>query len=86
MAKCPSYKLLPNWNPLQKCANTRTRRIKPSVNARQISKLGCFFFNLKSGLNENIHVCRYKQFGAFGKTDTPKPLDAFCNTALEVVT
>jgi hypothetical protein len=52
VAKCPSYKLLPNWNPLQKCVNTgtRTRRIKPSFNARQISKLECYFY-LKSGLN-----------------------------------
>jgi len=44
MAKCPSYELLPHLNPLQKCVNTGTCRIKPSFNARQISKLECFFY------------------------------------------
>jgi len=43
MAKCPSYELLPHWNPLQKCVNMGTRRIKPNFNAREISKLECFF-------------------------------------------
>jgi len=73
MAKCLSYELSPHWNPLQNCVNMGTCRIKPSFNAREVSKLEFFFFNLKSGLNENVHVCRYTQFGVFGKTDTPKP-------------
>ena len=72
MAKCPSYELLPHWNPLQKCLNMGTRRIIPNFNARQISKLEWFIY-LKTGLNYNINVCRYTEFGAFGKTDTPKP-------------
>ena len=47
MAKCLSYELLPHWNPLQKCVNTGTRRIKPSFNALQISKPECLFLFAK---------------------------------------
>ena len=71
MAKCPSYELLPHWNPLQKCVNTGTRRIKPSFNARQISTLECFF--ILNWLELKCICMQIYKIQRLGKTDTPKP-------------
>ena len=79
MAKCPSYELLPHWNPLQKCVNKGKLRIKSIFNACQISKLESFFIWkvawIKIYVYADIH--NSKPLGRLTpqhhKTDTPTP-------------